>query len=432
MARNTDISLRNQLIYSVYLRAQTEEGTFLSLIPELDRIRALGTDIIWLMPIHPIGEKNRKGSLGCPYAIRDYRGLNPAYGSYEDFRRLTEEIHKRGMKCIIDVVYNHTSPDAALLSEHPEFYYRNAAGEPCNKIGDWADVVDLDYTVPALWDYQIETLCRWAELVDGFRCDVASFVPVDFWKRARERVEQIRPGAIWLAESVHLSFGNQARREGFYSCRDSELFEAFDLEYDYDIRESFDRYIRGEVSLSHWLDNMNFQEAVYPENYNKMRCLENHDQPRAAALVPDPAARENYTAMLFFLKGTVLLYGGQEFSCTHQPSLFEREVFPRSGENISHRLAFLSALRRRVLDSDDGFCALADDKTDIAILLRENARAKKLGIFSLKSREAEVSVPFPDGIYENLLSGEEGERVEVSGGRLFCKGRPILLVSEKA
>ena len=116
MAEKTDIALQKQVIYSIYVRAHTGEGSFLSLIPDLDRIRALGTDIIWLMPIHPIGVKNRKGSLGCPYANRDYRTVNPEYGTMEDFRTLTEEIHKRGMKCIIDVVYNHTSPDAVLLT----------------------------------------------------------------------------------------------------------------------------------------------------------------------------------------------------------------------------------------------------------------------------------------------------------------------------
>ena len=357
MARNTDIGLQNQVIYSIYVRAHTEEGTFLSLIPDLDRIRALGTDIIWLMPIHPIGVKGKKGSLGCPYANRDYRDVNPSYGTMEDFRTLVEEIHKRGMKCIIDVVYNHTSPDAVLLKEHPEFYYRDEKGNTGNKIGDWADVIDLDYSVPGLWDYQIETLMNWAKIVDGFRCDVASFVPVSFWTMARSFVEKVRPGCIWLAETVHQSFGNFARREGFGCSRDTEAYEAFDMEYEYDVRESFDRYLKGEVVLSHWLDMLNFQEAVYPANYNKMRFLENHDQPRICAQVEAADDRANYTAMLFFLKGTTLLYAGQEFSCTHTPSLFEKEVFPRDGQDISTYLRHLSDIKHHDLEADDAFDA---------------------------------------------------------------------------
>ena len=428
MARNTDINLQKQVIYSVYVRAHTEEGTFLSIIPDLDRIKALGTDIIWFMPIHPIGVEGKKGSLGCPYANRDYRSVNPAYGTMEDFKTLAEEIHRRGMKCMIDVVYNHTSPDAVLLREHPEFYYRDENGNTGNKVGDWADVIDLDYSVPGLWDYQIESLCQWAQIVDGFRCDVASFVPVSFWNMARSFVEKVRPGCIWLGETVHQSFGNLVRREGFGCSRDTEAYEAFDMEYEYDIRESFDRYLRGEVVLSHWLDNMNFQEAVYPANYNKLRFLENHDQPRICASVQSESDRDNYTAMLFFLKGTTLLYAGQEFSCEHTPSLFEREVFPRNGRDISAYLRHLSDLKHTVLDADDAFEARADDEHDIAVLLRQNERKKKIGVFSLKSACAGVKVDAPDGCYENLI---DGTTVRVENSLLYCEGRPILFCFDR-
>ena len=428
MARNTDINLQKQVIYSIYVRAHTEEGTFRSIIPDLDRIKALGTDIIWFMPIHPIGIEGKKGSLGCPYANRDYRSVNPAYGTMEDFRTLTEEIHRRGMKCMIDVVYNHTSPDAVLLQEHPKFYYRDENGNTGNKVGDWADVIDLDYSVPGLWDYQIESLCRWAQIVDGFRCDVASFVPVSFWNMARSFVEKVRPGCIWLGETVHQSFGNLVRREGFGCSRDTEAYEAFDMEYEYDIRESFDRYLRGEVVLSHWLDNMNFQEAVYPANYNKLRFLENHDQPRICASVQSESDRDNYTAMLYFLKGTTLLYAGQEFSCEHTPSLFEREVFPRNGRDISDDLRHLSDLKHTVLDADDAFEARADDVHDIAVLLRQNERKKKIGVFSLKSACAEVKVDAPDGCYENLI---DGTTVRVENSLLYCEGRPILFCFDR-
>ena len=212
MANDTDIRLQNQVIYSIYIRNHTPEGTFRAVIPDLDRIKTLGTDIIWLLPIHPIGEKGKKGSLGCPYANRDYRAVNPAYGTMEDFRALVDAIHARGMKCMIDVVYNHTSPDSVLYAEHPEFFYRGAGGRPGNKMGDWSDVIDLDYSNRALWDYQIESLKMWVGMVDGFRCDVASFVPLEFWEAARRAVSAVRPGCIWLAETVHQSYGCRARQ----------------------------------------------------------------------------------------------------------------------------------------------------------------------------------------------------------------------------
>ena len=420
MAHDTDRDLQRQILYSVYLRSHTPEGTFLALIPDLDRIRALGADIIWLMPIHPIGVKGKKGSLGCPYANRDYRAVNPAYGTMEDFRLLVEEIHRRGMKCIIDVVYNHTSPDSVLLETHPEFFYRDAAGQTGNKIGDWADVIDLDYRVPALWDYQIETLKMWASIVDGFRCDVASFVPVAFWKRARAEVEAVRPGCLWLAETVHQSFGCYARRNGFYAARDSEVFDAFDLEYEYDVREVFERYLRGEAPLSAWIDMLNFQEGVYPANYNKLRFLENHDQPRIASLLKSPEELACFTALLFFLKGATLLYAGQEWADTHQPSLFERELIDReTGCDLSPLLRRLADIKHAHFHGDDAFWGAADDEKEIAVLLHGSC----FGVFPLRGKSGEVAVDAPDGCYENLLGGEP---VSVSGGRLLCAGRPLI------
>ncbi len=207
MAIDTNIELQKKMIYGIYVRNHTEEGTFTSIIKDLDRIKQLGCDYIWFLPIHPIGIEGKKGKFGCPYANRDYRAVNPEYGTIEEFIHLVDEIHKRGMKCMIDVVYNHTSPDAVLVSEHPEFFYRNKNGEFANKIGDWSDIVDLDYNNKDLWDYQIESLCKWAKIVDGFRCDVASFVPLEFWKMARREVAKIKTDFVWLAETGHQSFG---------------------------------------------------------------------------------------------------------------------------------------------------------------------------------------------------------------------------------
>ena len=423
MAVQTDLRLQNQVIYSIYVRSHTPEGTFRAIIPDLDRIRALGTDIIWFMPIHPIGVKGKKGSLGCPYANRDYRDVNPEYGTMEDFRLLVDEIHKRGMKCMIDVVYNHTSPDSVLFAQHPEFFYKKPDGRPGNKVGDWTDVIDLDYSNRALWDYQIASLRMWAEIVDGFRCDVASFVPVDFWKQAREAVSRVRPDCVWLAESVHTSFGCLARRSGVYAARDPELFEAFDIEYEYDIRECFDRYLAGKATLSQYLELLNFQEAVYPANYNKLRFLENHDQPRIRAAIKSESDLVNFTAMLYFLKGTTLLYAGQEFENDHQPSLFEQEVIDRStGRDLSPLLARLGQLKKD-LGCDDYCVAAGDDEAHIAVMERGNAESRKIGVFSLRSQSGEAAVNAPDGSYENRV---DGSRVLVKNGRVFCTGEPII------
>lgn len=427
MALQTDPRLQNQVIYSVYVRNHTPEGTFRAVADDLDRIRALGTDIVWLMPIHPIGVAGKKGTLGCPYANRDYRSVNPAYGTMADFRSLVQQIHAHGMKCMIDVVYNHTSPDSTLYMEHPEYFYHDANGKPGNKMGDWSDVIDLDYRAPGLWKYLIDTLVMWAGIVDGFRCDVASFVPLAFWRRAREAVAEVNPNCIWLAETVHLGCGCLARRNGIDSALDTDMFSLFDLEYEYDIREVFDKYLAGKARLSHYLDMLNFQEGVYPANYNKLRFLENHDQPRICSYVHDERALENYTAFLYFLKGTTLIYAGQEFENTHLPSLFDKDPIDRkTGRDLSSLLCRLYAIKQR-FGSADWFRAEADDAKDIAVLQRGSGNRRFIGVFSLKGQSAEITVDLSDGSRENLL---DGTAVEVKDGKLFCNGKPMILCTD--
>ena len=345
----------------------------------------------------------------------------------DDFQALVDAIHARGMKCIIDVVYNHTAPDSTLTKEHPEYFYHKPDGSMGNHVGDWTDVVDLDYTCQELWDYQIESLKMWAGIVDGFRCDVASFVPVDFWCRAREACEKVRPGCIWLAETVHSGFGLMARQTGLYSANDYEMFRAFDMEYDYDVREVFDRYLKGECNLSNYIDVINFQECAYPSNYNKMRCLENHDQPRICSFIKDPLALENYTAFLYFLKGTTLLYAGQEYCCTEIPSLFEKDVFPRDLGDISNWFPKLNQIKKEILSCEDAFVGQADDKHDIAILERNDMKVRKLGVFSLKGQCADVKVTLKDGAYINHL---DGTTVVICNGVLHCEGSPMILTCD--
>ena len=208
MATCTDSSLKQSIIYQVYNRNHNESGTFRELIEDLPRIKSLGVDIVYLLPIHPIGKKDKKGTLGCPYSISDYRAVNPEYGTLEDFVALIEAVHEWDMKIMIDVVYNHTSRDSYLLQHHPEWFYKNAEGEFANRVGDWSDITDFDYSQhESLWEELIDCLTYWAKLgVDGYRCDVASFVPVEFWLRARREVSKINPHFIWLAETVDKRF----------------------------------------------------------------------------------------------------------------------------------------------------------------------------------------------------------------------------------
>ena len=425
MAKNTDVRLQNQVIYSVFVRNHTKEGTFRAVIPDLPRLRELGADIIWLLPIHPIGLKNRKGTLGSPYAIRDYGAVNPELGTLEDFRALVEAVHENGMKCIIDVVYNHTSPDAVYTETNPEFYYRKPDGSFGNRVGDWSDIIDLDYASEGLWDAQLAHLKYWAGIVDGFRCDVASFVPAAFWTRARQEIEAFHPGFIWLAESCSPSFAFAHEAAGIRAARDTELYEAFDMEYDYDIREAYEQYLNSETTIGHYLSMANLQEYLYPDNYNKVRFLENHDTPRIAAQIELPADIRNHLAMIFFMKGTTMLYAGQEFGMKHRTSLFDREPIDRTGGvDYSRDMACLSRIKREWLDPEDRCYAWWDNSRSIVMIRRTGKDATKLGVFSLKSLYGHVAVEFTDGCYLNAV---DGQTVKVENGKLITFGAPIIL-----
>ena len=452
MAKDTGKELRNKIIYNVFVRNYSEAGTLEAVRQDLGRIRALGADILWLLPIHPVGEVNRKGSLGSPYANRDYRAVDPALGTEEDLRRLAEDAHALGMKVLMDVVYNHTSPDSVLASVHSEWFYHKADGAFGNKVGEWWDVVDLDYSDSALWDYQIETLKRWAEIVDGFRCDVAPMVPLAFWRRAREAVAAVRPGAIWLAESVEGEFVRYLRSRRIPAWTDAEGYEAFDLEYEYDIYQTFLAYLRGDCALEDYCREINRQEMIYPDNYVKMCFLENHDRERAQAVLPDPAALRNWTAFLYFRKGTVLLYNGQEVCSAHRPSLFDRDLIDWSGlggaADLTPFLQRLAAIRRDLLPADSTYFVNAMPG-DIAAavhtanewLPQEGARRKggaMAGFFALKAGGARVldlraartgdgrtlAELLPDGCYRNEI--DDG-LVTVAGGCLQLTGEPVIL-----
>ncbi|HEY8197925.1 MAG TPA: alpha-amylase family glycosyl hydrolase, partial [Gemmatimonadales bacterium] len=193
-------------LYEVFVQDFSPSGNFRGVIDGLDRIQSAGADVIWLMPIYPIGLLNRKGTLGSPYAVRDYRAINPAYGSAADLRALAQAAHGRGMKLILDWVPNHTSPDHPWIKAHPDYYIRNERGEPSvprddkGKLTDWTDVAQLDYKNPAVRREIVATMQYWLKEfgIDGFRVDVAGFIPYDFWREAVPAVRAAVPRRILL------------------------------------------------------------------------------------------------------------------------------------------------------------------------------------------------------------------------------------------
>ena len=424
MAVQTPKAYRNQIMYSVFVRNHTPEGTFQALRRDLKRIRDLGVDVIWLMPIHPIGRTARKGTLGSPYAISDYRAVNPEYGTVEDLRQLVDDIHALGMKCIIDVVYNHTSPDSLLVREHPEWFYRKSDGSFGNHVGDWTDIIDLDYQNRDLWAYQIETLKQWAQIVDGFRCDVAPLIPMEFWARAREAVETVRPGCLWLSESIEPGFITWLRGQGLVAHTDQEVYQVFDIAYDYDIYGTYRGVLEGKCPLADYARAVNGQESLYPENYVKLRYLENHDQPRAAELIPSEQSLRNWTAFMYFQKGMTLLYAGQEKGIAHRPDLFDRDIIDFEGQaDYSNLMRRLAEIKRLPVMQDSRY-HLEALPGQVLLGVHEGREEKLVGVFCVGGTDAQVPVPLPDGCYQDLISGAT---VPVTAGHLRTSGESVIL-----
>ena len=423
MAVNTSKAYRNQVLYSVFVRNYSEEGTFEAVRKDLNRIKGLGVDIIWLMPIHPIGKQARKGTVGSPYAAKDYREITPDFGTKEDLKRLVESTHEKGMKLIIDVVYNHTSPDSWLAQNHPEWFYHKPDGSFGNRVGDWYDIIDLDYAQPGLWEYQIETLKMWAEIVDGFRCDAASLVPLAFWQKAKEEVEKVCPGCIWLVETVEPHFIRLLRANGMVGLSDSEALQVFDISYDYDIYWIYRQYLEGKRPLSDYTDALNWQEAIYPDNYVKLRFLENHDRPRAAQDLPTEKILRNWTAFLYFQKGMTMLYNGQEICAPHRPQLFEKDpVDWTKGTDISALLRKLYEIKQDPLFADSAYDVQALPR-DVILATHTKGDEKLVGIFSVRGEPSVVRTDLPDGVYENLLGGT----VDVFESTIGITGEPVIV-----
>ncbi len=425
MSINTKKDLRNLFIYQVYSRNHNKSGTFKEFINDLDRIKNMGVDIVYLLPIHKIGQKQKKGDLGCPYSIQDYYSINPEYGTIEDFKQLIQEIHNRDMKLMIDVVYNHTSYDSVLLNKHPEYFYKNDKGEFSNRVGDWWDVTDLDYSLDSgLSNELISTLIYWTKLgVDAFRWDVASLLPLDFLTEAHNKVLEVNPNTIFLSESVHGGFTRYLRSQGFESLSESEIFQVFDMAYDYDVHPYFEGYLKGEVTLKRYLEELIRQDEIYPDNYIKMRNLENHDFGRFAPMVNnDEILIKNWVAHIFFSKGSTMIYAGQERCDNNKPSLFDIDKVNWDGLDIT---PFIAKCANIVKDNIFSYGHYDIKITDKEVYYADfSLDSKKIvGLFNLGKDKGLLNIDIPNGIYINLINDKE---IEIKDSKIELSLEPII------
>lgn len=424
------MSLKNQTIYQVFVRQFSATHDFNGVAKQLDRIKTLGADILYLLPFYPIGKKNRKGSVGSPYSIYDYTAIDPLNGTLDDFTNLLRLAHEKGLKVIIDMVLNHTSRDSLLLQQHEEWFY-HADGKPANKVGDWSDVCDLDYSHKALCDRITDILCYWVKLgVDGFRMDVCSLVPAHFWAQAVEALHKLNPQLIMLGESIAVDFVRAIRNIGCEAMSDGEAYNYFDILYCYDIQDVQGAFFqKNGGTLSAWMKAVLDQDGRYPSDYVKARYLDNHDLPRIAQHWQGDKLKMIW-ALNFYIKGTAFVYAGDETSFDRQNSLFEFDEvewhFGDGEKDISAYLSNLADIKKHGIFAQGSFDVnMQGEQT--AVCSYRNGAAWSVGVFNFADSNVEVKLPVPDGTYENLITHKP---VVVKGG-LLTVGNDAVVIEHK-
>ena len=399
---------RSATLYEMNTRQLTEEGTLRAAQAHLPRLRALGVDIVWLMPIHPIGALNRKGTLGSPYSVRDYYAVNPELGTLDDLRDFVDAAHDLGMYVILDWVANHTAWDNPLAAEHPEWYDRDWKGDfRPTPWWDWSDIIDLDYDVPAVRRYMTDAMTYWVREagVDGFRADVAGFVPIEFWEHVRAELDAIRP-VFLLAE---------------WESRDLHA-RAFDATYAWSWNEAVHRIAHGQADVSALYVYYSWNESAFPAGAMRMTFVENHDKNAWEGTQFEQFGDALAPAIVLSVvgDGIPLLYSGQEAGNERRLAFFERDpiewrehwvgelyrrLFALKHENSALWNAPWGALMVKVPNSAE---------SDVLAFVRQNVRDRVFAVFNFSAEPQVVTVgPGPhDGRYVDYFSGQN---IDIAG-----------------
>lgn len=394
---------RDAVIYQMNTRQFTSEGTFAAAQEQLPRLAEMGVDIVWLMPIHPIGEKNRKGGMGSPYSVKDYRAVNPDLGTEEEFRAFVARAHELGLKVILDWVANHSAWDNPLVSQHPDWYTRNPEGEMMPPEGtDWSDVVDFDYSQPGLREYMTGSLVYWVREfdIDGYRADVAGYVPLDFWETARAELDAIKPVfmlAEWETPDLHA--------------------RAFDATYAWEWKENMQKLARGEADANAIRSYYAGQSVTWPREAYRMVYTDNHDQNSwdgVAAEIYGPAY-EAAIALSFVGPGIPLIYNGQEADLAKQLAFFEKdEIEWKKGryEVLFRQLIAIKTEQPALWNGRYG-APLVDVPNsapgDVLSFVRGDRGNRVFVVFNLSPRAQEVTFEKArhEGTYTNAIDGTE-------------------------
>lgn len=305
---------KNATMYELNVRQFSKEGTFNAIIPELPRLKKMGVDIIWLMPIHPIGVKNRKGTLGSYYAVKDYKAVNPEFGDEKSFKELVDATHAAGMKIIIDWVANHSSPDNVWVEQgHKDWYTLDSAGNLQPTLGtDWWDVADLNYDNKEMRKAMIEAMEFWVKKydIDGYRCDVAGWVPVDFWEDVRQALDKIKP-VFMLAEDEGPHLHNAA----------------FDVTYAWELHHVMNTIAKGTMNADSVIAYFDREKNRFPNHAYRLNFTSNHDENswNGTEFERLGGGVEAFAVFAATIYGMPLIYNGQESSFNRRLKFFEKD-----------------------------------------------------------------------------------------------------------
>jgi glycosidase len=402
-ARKSAAWVRDATIYSVYLRSFSPEGTFAGLEKRLPELKELGATVLWLLPIHPVGAKNRKGTLGSPYAVKDYYGINPEFGTLQDFKHLVKAVHARGLKLIIDLVANHTSWDSELIHEHPEWFTHDSTGKIIPPNADWTDVADLDYDHRGLRDYMIEMMCWWVGEVgiDGFRCDVAEMVPTDFWEEARGKLDRIKQ-VMMLAEG----------------SLPAQHVKAFDLTYSWNVYEALAPLLQGKRPVALLDQILKTEELQFPRGSLRMRFTTNHDKnawDAPAVLKFGEDGLKLGMVLVNTLPGVPMIYTGEEVANDKKLSLFEKVGVDWNRSQVMGLLwKKLFALRKSHPALRRGDMARMVSSEPVFAFTRRFEKDRLLVVLNFGSTPVKTELNVGAGKWRDAFTGKE---LEVKKGR---------------
>ncbi len=409
VARPSPEWLRAGTIYEIYPRDFSAAGNLNGVTAKLDELHRLGVSILWTMPIHPIGEKFRKGEFGSPYSIKDYYAVDPNYGTLDDFKKLVAGAHQRGMKVIMDLVANHTAWDSVMM-QHPDFYKQDASGHIIPPVPSWTDVAGLNYASTGLRDYMIAMLKYWIKEadVDGFRCDVAYMVPTDFWEQVRAELTKVKPDLMMLAEAAE---------------KPELLVKAFDLDYSWPLLATMNDVLVRNAPAANIRRVCEKIESQSPRAALHLRMSDDHDEARAVARFGLNGALAA-SALMFTLDGVPLIYNGMEVGDATEsgdPALFDKlNIFWQPKERpqlrgIYHDLIQLrhqyAALRNSRVDWRHN-----SDETSLVTYLRADDKDQLLVVINFSNRPltGKVDLKDVDGFAPVKITGLENS----GGGQL--------------